>query len=198
MSWWSRWLRPDVPGRQEPPAPERPSGARPAPDVRPRVPPPAGDLRRGQLIGPAERTVPVTAERVRQVVTNRGYHVRTEPDASLSGVWDGYQFHLRLAGEDKDFLSVRGTWGRTVPEDLHAAVMQANNDWNRDKIWPTVFTSPSSEGMTVRTEIMADVSAGATDRQLLDIIEGGLSAGVQFFQALARSMPDPDDPAPDL
>lgn len=149
--------------------------------------------------GPApESTSPVTAQRLHQVVVDRGYHVRTTADESIAGMWDGYQFQLRLAGEKKDVLSVRGTWGRSVPDGLEGPVVQAVNDWNRDKVWPTVFTAPLEEGLTVRTEIMADVSAGATDRQLLDLIEGGLSSGVQFFQALGRSMPPIEEPSPEI
>ncbi|MHB1065299.1 MAG: type III secretion system chaperone family protein [Georgenia sp.] len=150
-----------------------------------------------QRRGGAEATSAVTPERLRQVVTTRGYHVRTAPDASIAGRWDGYQFQLRLAGEQQDVLSVRGTWGRWVPDGLEGPVVQAINDWNRDKVWPTVFTAPLEDGLTVRTEIMADVSAGATDRQLLDLIEGGLSSGVQFFQALGRSMPPVQEPSPE-
>lgn len=176
MRWpWSRRAA-------EPPAAEAPPRtASPAPDAALRRP------------GP-EATAVVTPERLRQVVTARGYHVRTGPGASIAGLWDGYQFQLRLAGEKQDVLSVRGAWGRSVPDGLQAAVAQAINDWNRDKVWPTVFTVPLEEGLTVRTEIMADLSAGATDRQLLDLIEGGLSSGVQFFQALGRSMPPAEEP----
>ncbi|RPF27891.1 YbjN domain-containing protein [Georgenia muralis] len=152
----------------------------------------AGSVRRtspAALTGPLRATTPVTPERVHDVVVDRGYHVRTEPDGSVDGLWDGYRFQLRLAGEEADFLSVRGTWGRAVPEEYAGALAQAVNDWNRDKIWPTVYTADSPEGPVVRTEVLVDVGAGATDRQLLEIIEGGLSAGVQFFQALTRSVP---------
>lgn len=189
MSWWRRQR------------PERRPGERPEPVEEPRSEPepPTARAEPRHLPGPpAERTTPVTATRIYDVVTGRGYHVRAEPDASLSGMWDGYQFQLRLAGEEQDFLSVRGTWGRLIPDALVPAVAQAVNDWNRDKIWPTVFTAPTEDGLTVRTEIMADVGAGATDRQLLDIIEGGLAAGVQFFQALGRSMPPIEEPSPDF
>ncbi|MPV87057.1 hypothetical protein GB882_00135, partial [Georgenia ruanii] len=195
VSRWSWWRR----GGEGPPdagrsatdnlqrAADGREDARPARDTGRRPPGP-----------PPVRTSPVTAARLLEIITDRGYHVRTEPDGSLTGVWDGYQFHIRLAGEEQDFLSVRGLWGRLVPEELRGAVAQAANDWNRDKIWPTVFTAPTPDGVGVRTEIMADVGAGATDRQLLDIIEGGLSAGVQFFQALGRSMPPIEEPSPEV
>ncbi|MFC7405331.1 YbjN domain-containing protein [Georgenia alba] len=141
-----------------------------------------------------ENASPVTSRRLREIVTARGYHVRVEPDASLTGLWDGYPFRLRLAGEGQHNLSVLGTWGRTVPDELRGAVAQAVNDWNRDKIWPTVFTVTDPTGTTVRTEVHADVGAGATDRQLVELVEAGLTAGVQFFQALGGSMPAAEEP----
>ena len=181
------WLR----RRRRRPAPTprpAPRGARPDTTARP----PALLRRR------VESTEPVTPGRLRDVVAARGYHVRVEPDASLTGLWDGYPFQLRLTGNAQDYLSVLGTWGRSVPEEMDSAVAQAVNDWNRDKIWPTVFTVSDESGTTVRTEILADVGAGATDRQLVELVEAGLSAGVQFFQALGASMPPPHEPSPEI
>ncbi|GAA4286777.1 hypothetical protein GCM10022262_11360 [Georgenia daeguensis] len=182
MSWLRRRRRPA-------PAPRTaPRGARPDTTTRP----PALLRRR------AETTEPVTPGRLRDVVVARGYHVRVEPDASLTGLWDGYPFQLRLTGASQDYLSVLGTWGREVPEEMRGAVAQAVNDWNRDKIWPTVFTFTDESGTTVRTEILADVGGGSTDRQLVELVEAGLSAGVQFFQALGGSMPPPHEPSPEI
>ncbi|UNX55948.1 YbjN domain-containing protein [Georgenia sp. TF02-10] len=138
---------------------------------------------------PVERATPLTADRVAAVVRARGYHVRSEADGSVTGLWEGFRFQVRLTGPATEFLSVRGSWGRTLPAAMAGALAQAVNDWNRDKVWPTVFTVPSGDGIGVRTEVLTDVGAGATDRQLLELIEGGLAAGVQFFQALDRSVP---------
>jgi hypothetical protein len=185
-----RWLR-GRPGRR--PAP--PDAAATVRALRG-----AGSVRRtgltAPLTGPLRSATPVTPERLHEVVVDRGYRVRAEPDGSLTGLWDGYHFQLRLAGEESDFLSVRGTWGRAVPEEHSGALAQAVNDWNRDKIWPTVYTAGSPEGVLVRTEVLVDVGAGATDRQMVEIVEGGLSAGVQFFQALGRAVPPVDEPGP--
>jgi hypothetical protein len=194
---WAWWRRP----RPDPGQPGRPGQPGQPGQREPETggtEPPARDGGRRPPGPPTVRTGPVAAARLHDVIAARGYHVRVEPDGSLSGLWDGYQFHVRLAGEEQDFLSVRGLWGRLVPPELRGAVAQAANDWNRDKIWPTVFTADTPEGLSVRTEIMADVGAGATDRQLLDIVEGGLSAGVQFFQALGRSMPPIEEPSPEI
>ncbi|MPV37059.1 type III secretion system chaperone family protein [Georgenia subflava] len=187
MSWLSRWW-----GRRVavPPPESHPELRTPA--ATPPARPPAVARRR------QERTEIVTPGRLRDVVEGRGYVVRSEPDASLTGLWDGYRFQLRLTGEGQEYLSVCGTWGRTVPEALGSAVAQAVNDWNRDRIWPTVFTVTEGDERTVRTEVMADVGAGATDRQLVELVEAGLSSGVQFFRALGGSMPPPREPSPEI
>ncbi len=166
------------------------------PEVRVRMRPANRDAGRpGVLLRRrAENASPVTPRRLREIVMARGYHVRVEADSSLTGLWDGYPFKLRLVGENHSDLSVLGTWGRTVPDEMHSAVAQAVNDWNREKIWPTVFTMSDPSGTTVRTEVHADVGAGATDRQLIELVEAGLTAGVQFFQALGGSMPPLEEP----
>ena len=91
---WAWWRRPR-------PAAERPAAA---PDQRDAetasAAPPARDAGRRPPGPPTVRTSPVNATRLHDVITARGYHVRVEPDASLSGLWDGYQFQLRLAGEE--------------------------------------------------------------------------------------------------
>lgn len=135
----------------------------------------------------AGRTSPVTPERLAAVVADRGYRVRGEPDGSLTGLWDTYLFRVRLTGSSGALLSVVGFWGHQVPPELHGPLAQAVNDWNRDRVWPTVVLDHGGAG--VRTEVLTDLSLGATDAQVAEALEIGLVSGVQMLTALTAAMP---------
>ncbi len=132
----------------------------------------------------AEAVRPVTRERLEQCLRSQGYRYRVGSDGSLGGNWDGDSFSIDLIGPTEDVLQVRGTWHRTIEPELAPGIAHVLNDWNRDRIWPKVYTRPTSGGLLALTEVSVDVAAGATDPQITEVIACGLGTGVQFFASL--------------
>lgn len=186
-----------------PGAPEQTSGPPPASAVAPL----AADLRAGASAGSgdesttsgrtdevgrtgvADAVAPVTVGRLEQALRDQSYQYRLGADGSLGGNWDGNLFSIALAGPNSDVLQVRGTWHRTIDAELAPGIAQVVNDWNRDRIWPKVYTRPIATGLRAHTEVSVDVSAGASQAQVAEILACGLGAGVQFFAALGDLLP---------
>ena len=133
---------------------------------------------------PREGVRPITRQRVEACLREQGYRYRVAADSSLIGNWDGDSFVISLIGEREDILQVRGTWHGTIEADLAPGIAHVVNDWNRDRIWPKVYTRPVSGGLQAVTEVSMDLAPGATDLQITEAIACGLGTGVQFFAAL--------------
>jgi len=133
---------------------------------------------------PREGVRPITRQRVEACLKEQGYRYRVGADATLIGNWDGDSFVISLIGEKEDILQVRGTWHGTIEADLAPGIAHVVNDWNRDRIWPKVYTRPVSGGLQAVTEVSMDLAPGATDLQITEAIACGLGTGVQFFAAL--------------
>lgn len=127
---------------------------------------------------------PVSLARVGNDLARRGYRFRTDDDGDITGTWDGNRFWFLLLGEDDEILQVRGRWAGTVPESARPAVLQACNDWNRERIWPKVYTRPEGDGLALYTEVSVDLEHGATDAQLAETVSCGLVTASQFFASV--------------
>jgi hypothetical protein len=150
---------------------------------------------------PDQVVLPVTRDRIERSLRQNGYRFRLEPDGSITGNWDGNHFGIALVGPKAAILQVRGTWSRTIEVELAPGIAHVVNDWNRDRIWPKVYTRVGSGGLHLYTEVSLDVGAGATDAQIAEALACGLGTGVQFFTLLTdlltvEDLPpfEPDEP----
>jgi hypothetical protein len=143
----------------------------------------------------AELPRAASMDRVGTFLTQRGYRFRVDDDGDITGTWEGHRFWFMLLGADHTVLQVRGRWARAVTPTARLATLQTVNDWNRERIWPKVYTREEGDGLAVYAEVSVDLEHGATDAQLGQVVSCGLGTGVQLFASLATMLPadDTDD-----
>jgi Putative bacterial sensory transduction regulator len=132
---------------------------------------------------------PLTAERVADDLTRRGYRYRMDDDGDVTGTWDGNRFWFLLMGEHDEILQVRGRWAGTVPPRARLAVLQAVNDWNRERVWPKVYVREEPAGLSLYAEVSVDFEHGVTDEQLAATVSCGLVTASQFFATVGALAP---------
>lgn len=140
-----------------------------------------------------ELPAPATLDRVGTFLTRRGYRFRVDEDGDITGTWEGHRFWFMLLGPEQHVLQVRGRWDRTVAPEARLALLQAMNDWNRERIWPKVYTREEGDRLAVYAEVSVDLEHGATDGQLGQVVSCGLGTGVQVFSSLGTLLPPPDE-----
>lgn len=115
----------------------------------------------------------------------------------LVGALPTYSFDIGMDPTGLDALRVEASWSRSVPDPLLLLLRQAINDWNRERVWPTVWTSPAEGGRTVRAATRVNIAQGITDRQLTEYLDLSLASIDAFFTALDGAVPaGGDDPPP--
>jgi len=149
---------------------------------------PASDI--GALLSP------LTRERIADYLRHRGYRFVVDDDGDLTGTWDGNRFWFLLLGDDHEIAQVRGRWHRSVPPELAGQLALTVNDWNRDRIWPKVYSREEDGELAVYAEVSADLEPGVNDVQLAQLVACGLGTGVQLFTALSELIPEPGGSAP--
>ena len=143
-----------------------------------------------------EKPRPLSTQRVGDDLSRRGYRFRIDDDGDVTGTWDGNRFWFLLLGEHDEILQVRGRWAGALPPGARLAVLQAANDWNRERIWPKVYTREESLGLALYAEVSVDFEHGATEDQLDQLLQCGLTTGSMFFEHLDETYPDPLRSAP--
>lgn len=147
-----------------------------------------------------EKPSPLSTQRVGNDLSRRGYRFRIDDDGDVTGTWDGNRFWFLLLGEHDEILQVRGRWAGALPPTARLAVLQAANDWNRERIWPKVYTREESTGLALYAEVSVDFEHGATEEQLAQTVSCGLVTASQFFSTVASLAPpsdadaEPEDP----
>ena len=135
------------------------------------------------------RPAPVSAERIGGDLARRGYRFRVDDDGDVTGTWDGNRFWFLLLGSNDEILQVRGRWAGSIPARARLSVLQAVNDWNRERVWPKVYTREEDAGLVLYTEVSVDFEHGATDEQLAATVSCGLVTATQFFATVGALAP---------
>ncbi|CAM3530234.1 hypothetical protein GCM10007368_18260 [Isoptericola cucumis] len=142
-----------------------------------------------RVTDPPARPVPLSSTRVADDLTRRGYRFRTDQDGDVTGTWDGNRFWFLLLGDHEEIFQVRGRWAGTVPDQARLSVLQAVNDWNRERVWPKVYTRREGDGLALYAEVSVDFEHGATDEQLAATVSCGLVTASQFFTTVGTLVP---------
>ncbi|WP_435735638.1 YbjN domain-containing protein [Cellulosimicrobium sp. PMB13] len=152
----------------------------------------------GQVVTADDRAPsPLAIARVVEWITDSGYSYFVDSDGDVGGLWHGRLFYFLLFGNHDEILQVRGQWNRDLAIERLEEVLEFCNEWNADRIWPKTYTRVRDNGMIqVFTEVTVDLEHGATDDQLDQLLQCGLSTGSMFFDALDEFYPDPARQAP--
>lgn len=135
------------------------------------------------------RPRPLTNGRLADDLERRGYRFRTDADGDVTGTWDGNRFWFLLLGDHSEILQVRGRWAGNVPTQARLSVLQAVNDWNRERVWPKVYTRAEGENLALYAEVSVDFEHGATDEQVAATVSCGLVTASQFFATVGALTP---------
>jgi hypothetical protein len=135
---------------------------------------------------------PLTRSRVAAWFRTASVSFFIDSRSRVGTVWQGRVFGVQLLGDRKEILHVRGQWHRQAAIERHGELLETCNEWNADRILPTVYTKVRDDGrISVLAEVTVDFEHGATDDQIGHTIAAGLSGGTQFFDWLDHRFPDP-------
>jgi hypothetical protein len=143
------------------------------------------------------RPTPLGAERIVAWLTGNDFHYFTDDDGDIGGLWKGRLFFFFLLGEKQEILQIRGQWHRDIALERLQEVLDLCEEWNAERIWPKTYARVRDNGMVnVVAETSTDLEHGATDDQLDQLLNCGLSSANSFFDSVDQLYPDPAAVAP--
>ncbi|VEG25521.1 type III secretion system chaperone family protein [Actinomyces howellii] len=178
----TRARRPGPDGPFEAPPVESGTTASPAPGG-PRQTPPRPEM-----------TSPLTLDRVETVITGAlGYEVQRHVEdgrTSLVGMWGSYPFIFEIPEGHDGWLLISGGWEEPAGPALRDELAAAVNDWNRDKLFPTVTINDAPGGPAVRASYLVDLEAGVTSDQLRLHVDTALFSCTQALSRIRPLLPE--------
>ncbi|PWD50049.1 hypothetical protein C8046_04540 [Serinibacter arcticus] len=132
-----------------------------------------------------DRVSVVTPELLREVVSERGELVRELPQG-VAGHVEGHAYQVLVEGTD---LVVRTRWARLLPPPARRGAAQLVNDWNRDRILPTLHIEDTEEGLAVVAVSATSIAVGLSADQVAEAVDVALTVTAHALRSLAASVP---------
>jgi hypothetical protein len=76
-----------------------------------------------------------------------GLKYGTDAEGDLVASWSGFRVYMMFRGETKELFAVRAFYERAYPLDQKAELVDVLDEWNRDTLWPKVYTHTNEEGV---------------------------------------------------
>jgi hypothetical protein len=145
--------------------------------------------------GSSAQLEPISQERVEKALAAREWKYQRDPDGDTAGFWDNNPFFFLMPGEKKEILQIRGRWGKTLPIEKRADVLDSINEWHRQMIWPKAYVLVGDDGrMGVIAESAVDWEAGASDDQIDLTLRFAIVTTCQLFAKLNEEFPEAEGP----
>lgn len=134
---------------------------------------------------------PFTRERMAEYMQREEYSYDLDSDGDVMTGFKKHGFYLLANGAEDEVLTVRGRWNRSLPADQRYALLDALNDWAVERIWPKGYVREDDDGtLAVFGEFSVDLEDGATDEQLAQYLDCGISTCLGMFDELDQRFPE--------
>lgn len=140
---------------------------------------------------------PLTMDRVAKYFDAREFQYTTDEDGDIYAAFENNKFIFVAQGPEKEVLAIHSVWRIPAPEEGFFPLMQFCNDWNGARLWPKTCVKKNKENMVeVHTEVNTDLARGATDEQIIQLVNCGIATSLAFYQALEEQFIEASTPQP--
>lgn len=132
---------------------------------------------------------PISRDRLVSLFEAQEWKYFIDNEGDLGGNWDANLFYFMIRGTDDQVLHIQSMWHITPDIERLEEVRLFLDTWHRDRLWPKCFHRITDAGrIRVFAEHNVDFEHGATDDQLFDQVQCGLSTTLQFYAALESEL----------
>jgi hypothetical protein len=112
---------------------------------------------------------------------------RAGGDGTLVAMWEQHALFVSLEGSVQEILVVRIRPHRTVPPEFAGMAYRAINEWNHTSRFLKAYVGDATARgqLPVFAEFQLPLRAGATDEQLMELLESTAGTGASFVDWLS-------------
>ncbi|MGF1431519.1 YbjN domain-containing protein [Kitasatospora sp. LaBMicrA B282] len=109
-------------------------------------PPQPGGQPGGGPAGPPPIVVP-NQDLVKQILNQMQLKHAVDEEGDLVAPWDGFRVYYMFRGDNKELYAVRAFYDRSYPLDQKGEILDLIDEWNRETLWPKVYTHTHEDGV---------------------------------------------------
>ncbi|MDO4791802.1 MAG: YbjN domain-containing protein [Buchananella hordeovulneris] len=139
----------------------------------------------------AATLAPISMDRVKAYFDAEEYRYEIDDDGDMLTGFDKSPFMLQVTGKYNEVLVIRSRWQHTMDLKAYYPLLEALNEWSRDRIFPMCYLSRiEGDQLRVTAEHITDLEQGVTDKQLDTLLSCGISTSLQLYEFLDSKFPD--------
>ncbi|GAA2045578.1 hypothetical protein GCM10009839_57050 [Catenulispora yoronensis] len=71
----------------------------------------------------------------------------TDPEGDIVASWPGFRVYAMFRGDQKELFAIRSFYERAYPLEEKQELLDVIDEWNRDTLWPKVYTHTNEDGV---------------------------------------------------
>ncbi|NUR30451.1 MAG: YbjN domain-containing protein [Catenulispora sp.] len=76
-----------------------------------------------------------------------GIKYTTDPEGDIVASWPGFRVFAMFRGDQKELFAIRAFYERAYPLEEKQELLDVIDEWNRDTLWPKVYTHTNEDGV---------------------------------------------------
>jgi hypothetical protein len=105
----------------------------------------------------------------------------TDAEGDLVASWSGFRVYMMFRGETQELFAVRAFYEREYSVDKKSELLDVLDEWNRDTLWPKVYTHTNEEGVVrLIGESQMVIPGGVNIDYFVSTTVGWIQAAVGF------------------
>ena len=86
-------------------------------------------------------------ELVANLLDQMGVKHGTDAEGDLVATWPGFRVYAMFRGDQKELFAIRAFYERAYPLQEKPELLDVIDEWNRDTLWPKVYTHTNEDGV---------------------------------------------------
>ncbi|MFG2525233.1 YbjN domain-containing protein [Streptomyces sp. NPDC048527] len=147
-----------------------------------------------QVPGPPPLLVP-DQDLVSQLLDQLQVKYAVDDEGDLVTAWDGFRIYFLFRGDEQELFAIRSFYDRQHAPDQKSELLELLDEWNRDTLWPKVYTYTHEEDgmMRVLGESQMHIAMGVGVEHFATTTANWTQAAVAFDQWLTERLGGPED-----
>lgn len=142
---------------------------------------------------------------VKQLLDQMELKYVVDDDGDLAAPWEGFRVYFMFRGDNQELYAVRTFYDRSYSIESKSDMLEVIDEWNRDTLWPKVYTHTHDDGVVrLIGESQMVVTGGVNLEHFVSSTASWVQASIAFDQWLNERLgldteekPDDDESGED-
>mgnify|MGYP001218580672 CR=1 FL=1 len=137
---------------------------------------------------------------VKQLLDQMELKYVVDDDGDLAAPWEGFRVYFMFRGENQELYAVRTFYDRSYSIESKTDLLEIVDEWNRDTLWPKVYTHTHDDGVVrLIGEAQMVLTGGVNLEHFVSSTASWVQASIAFDQwlnerlGLEKEKPDKGD-----